>query len=307
MSQGWGGGGERDLRVDGENFVEECKLYHQLATTRVPTNLTWIKAFRNGDLLVVPHLPEENKVSIHVVDGDFPNCYEYEDGDTTCQNHRIKIRESHGLDGNLSIDNHVLAAWRGKLPWMRLPILQIPSYENHFQKILVALKENPHVRYDKSSLEDFLSSTRERVVAFIQEELNKVAPSKTAISFEAICEYLLKADGYSIEGRNSFDGQGGDLDLRCRRLRRSLSPFEPGETILFAQVKKHKGTSDQQGVDQVVKMMARNPGAEGCVMSLADHFSEEAKKLAEANGVLLINGKEIARLFLANFADKTEA
>lgn len=301
LSQGWGGGsGEKNLRIDGATFVEECKAYHQLATTRVPTNLTWIKEFKDGDLLVVPHLPEDNKVSIHVVDGDFPKCYEYIENDSTCQNHRIRIKESYGLDGNISIDNVDVVAWRGKLPWMRLPVLRISGYERNFKGILDKLKSDPCSRFDQSDLDDYLGNVRKEILGIVRDRLGNISPSNAKISFEKVCEHLLKAEGYTIGRGNHFDGKGGDIDLTCTRLRRDFSPFEYGETRLFVQAKKHNGTSDQEAVLQLIKMMEKDQAADGCVMSLANDFTEDARKMAESNGVLLLTGETICRLFLAN-------
>jgi hypothetical protein len=105
ISQGWGGGEKQDLQVDSEDFVARCRNYYELATTRVPSNLTWMREFKDGDMLVTPHLPENGKVSIHLIDGDFPSCYAYLSGDSTHMNHCIKVKESFGLQGNISIYN----------------------------------------------------------------------------------------------------------------------------------------------------------------------------------------------------------
>lgn len=66
LSQGWGGGNEANLNVANADFVTRCTSYYKLATTRVPSNLTRMRDLKRGDLLVVPHLPEYGKVSIHV-------------------------------------------------------------------------------------------------------------------------------------------------------------------------------------------------------------------------------------------------
>ena len=62
-----------DLRREPDTFVRDCfECYKPLGmkSTRVPTNLLRIRQFRDGDVLVVPHLPERGKVSILLVDGD---------------------------------------------------------------------------------------------------------------------------------------------------------------------------------------------------------------------------------------------
>ena len=67
-------------------------------------------------------------------------------------------------------------------------------------------------------------------------------------------------------------------------------------------MKKHTGTTDRHAVEQLLPMMRQEPNAEGCVMSLADSFSEEAEELAQNHGILLMGGDEICRLLLDELA-----
>ena len=90
--------------------------------------------------------------------------------------------------------------------------------------------------------------------------------------------------------------EGGDVDLRCLRERADLSPFESGQVTLFVQIKKHLGTTDEKPVKQLLKMMAKEPMVEGCVMSLAEDFTSEAISLAKRNGILLLDGESISKL-----------
>src|ERR1041384_2441344 len=137
MSQGWGGGEENlDLRRD--DFVQVCLRRYQpsgMKTTRVPTNLLRIRALKDNDLLVTPHLPDYGKLVINVVDGDYPECYEYVQDDDDHQNHRIKVKQFYGLDSNIDIHNATVSAWYGKLQWLRLPVLPIPEHQDAFETI----------------------------------------------------------------------------------------------------------------------------------------------------------------------------
>ena len=101
ISQGWGGCGDVDLNLRDENFINKTFKYHKCRTTRTPSNLTYMRDFKDGDLLVMPRLPTYGTVSIHIVDGDYPDCYRYDTTDQTSQNHRIKVGESFGLDGGV--------------------------------------------------------------------------------------------------------------------------------------------------------------------------------------------------------------
>ena len=136
ISQGWGGGVEANLDLHQEDFVSKAFTYYNCRTTRIPSNLTRIRDFNDGDMLVMPHLPEYGKVSIHIVDGDYPRCYRYEASDHTHQNHRIKIKDSFGLKGEFSIYGTELLEYRASLRSLQLPVLPIPHFFEVFSDIV---------------------------------------------------------------------------------------------------------------------------------------------------------------------------
>ena len=298
LCQGWGGGEQGSLSLEQEDYAERCRERYELSSTRIPTNLSRIRDFRDGDVLVVPHLPENGTVSVHVVDGDFPDCYAYLASDSWHLNNQIKVRASYGLDGQISIYNSLLAPWYGKLQWMRLPILPMEEYGGIFAELIDHLVASPAATYPPSEINEYFEALTQRLLGVLKEDLIKISPSVSAISFEKVCEYLLTEVGYSIVARNQYDREGGDIDLRCVRERSSLSPFESGQVTLFVQVKKHTGTSDAHAVEQLLRMMKREPGADGCVMTLAENYTTEAAALAKKEGILLLNGESTRRLLL---------
>jgi hypothetical protein len=261
-----------------------------------------MRSFKDGDLLVVPHLPWHGTVSVHVVDGDFPACYAYRDADPLHLNHGVKVRASFGLNGGISIYNHELTTWYARLRGLQLPVIQVPDLEATFRTIISDLTQTPDKKHPESKLHDYLANTLAEAVRVTKERFSCMPASASAISFESVCEYLLSTWGYRIVGRNEYDGQGGDVDLRCARQRTDSSPFESGETELLVQVKRHVGTTDGWPVEQLVKMIAVNPTADGCVMSLADSFTPEAVALANQHGITLMNGDTICRLVLARLS-----
>jgi hypothetical protein len=302
LSQGWGGGETRNLNVNQEEFVTQCRDFYGLASTRVPTSLTKIRRFKDGDLLVTPHLPENGKVSTHVVAGDFPSCYDYRTDDSTHLNHRIRLKESYGTDGTISIHNTRFDAWRAKLPSLRLPILDIAKFEASFRNAIEEKREKPTLIIGVSPLEEYIEKVRSDLLSMLQKKLADISNSGRPISFESVCERLLSSAGYRIVKQHKYDRAGGDIDYWCVRDRSDISRFENGQTLLFVQVKKHTGTSGVGGVEQLVNMIKKEPEADGCVMSLADDFSPEAVGLAEKEGIVLLNGKEISELLLEHLA-----
>jgi len=306
LSQGWGGGREANLNVADDDFVANCRTYHHLKTTRIPSNLTRIRDLKRGDLLVTPHLPTHGEVSIHVVADDFPACYQYVRDDDH-QNHRIAIERSYGLGHEVSIRSLGLAAWYGKLQWLRLPIIPIPQHESSFRSIIDKLDKAPEYRFGASLLGEYLDELRKSVLLQLRGKLEDIRSSGTEISFEAICEQLLVSAGYRVVRRNQYDSEGGDVDLRCVRERSDASPFEAGQTTLCVQVKKHTGTTDDSSVKQLLAMIADEPSVDGCVMSLGNSFTEEAQEMANNNGILLMTGDIVCRLLLEELGRQADA
>ena|SRR5579859_2069254 len=300
MCQGWGGG-EQNLDLRREPFVQECLAAYKndgMNSSRIPTNLQRIRQFRDGDLLVVPNLPEDQKVSVVLVDGDFPQCYEWK-RDETHLNHRIRLKKkSYGLEGNISIYNVILTGWYAKLQWLRLPVLPIPDHQAAFERLISEIEKEPKAIFAESKLDEYLGQMLKDIMDDLVQKLRKINPASGPISFEAVCERLVRAAGYDVIGKHGYDKQGGDFDLRCSRSRTSVSPFESGDVNLYIQAKKYEGTTDELAVQQLLKMMKNDQTAEGCVMSLGDDYSSKASELAKQNDIVLMNGRDICQLLL---------
>lgn len=292
LSQGWGGGMDAGLDIRNDDFVQKCVSYYGMKTTRVPSNLTRIREFKDDDILVSPHVPSYGLVTITVVKGDFPLCYRYEANDGSHQNHRIAIKEHYGTDGSISMYNHVLANYRGKLRWRRLPVLAITQYESIFNQVIARFKADPSTQLLASELDEYIENQKQELINLLKKSLREITPSGRGISFERICEYILERNGYRVARRNQYSGTGGDIDLLCQRDMSAL-PFESGEFRLLVQVKKHEGDTDEQAVNQLLEMMNTGVNGSGCVMSLGDDYSQEARVLGEKHAIALMNGDEI--------------
>ena len=255
-------------------------------------------------MLIVPHLPEDGKVSIHIVNGDFPDCYIYDRSDGRDLNHRIKLKCSFGLDGEISIYNEDLLAWYAKLRWLRYPVLATPQFYEIFSEVVEKITLDDSRRFEPSDLNDFLNRCSNRIRCILTENLRDISASGGAISFEGVCECLLEANGYHIIRRNQYDRKGGDVDLECRRSRSYTSIFETGDVVLFVQVKKHEGQTDEKAVNQVLRMLKRQPEADGCVMSLGECFTDKAIRLARDNGIVLIDSDQICGLLMSLLSNR---
>ena len=218
LSQGWGGGSnEANLDLRQGNFVNECAGFHNLTTTSIATNLSRIRNFKDGDILINPHIPARGCLSIHEIKGDFPECYIYIPDDPTYLNHRINLHNSIGLepDQQISIYNVNLAEYCAKLRNLRLPVLPIPEFEILFKNIINEFHNDHQQEYAASELDEYLYKLAEGTVDYLIEKLRKIAPAGEGISFENLCERLLVLQGYKIVNRHLYDRQGEDVDIHC--------------------------------------------------------------------------------------------
>ncbi len=303
VSQGWGGGTSGNLGLHTKDFVSNTRSCYGLSTTRIATNLSRMKEFRDDDILVLPHLPEYGVVSLHIVDGNFPSCYEYDPSDSTDQNHRIKVKRSFGMNGEISVWNVDLAPYHAKLRWLRLPVLPMPQF-TIFEKLVkeMSAESAGQAQYGPSELNDFLYNMARSVGDKATEKMREMPASGGAISFEALCEKIVLGSGYGykVVDRNRYNREGGDLDLICQR---EGTVFETGDVTLCIQIKKHEKKTGEEAVGQVVGMLEDRPSAHGCVMSAADGFTEEAEKMADDHGIALLNRRDIFRLLMPQLPD----
>ena len=179
-----------------------------------------------------------------------------------------------------------------------------PDCEGIFSRILDEMAEDPSGKLAPSKLDEFIDGLARKAEDLLTSELRSMPPAAGAISFERLCERLLESAGYEIEAHNQYDRQGGDADLRCSRSRGDTSPYEGGDVTLFVQVKKHEGETDEWAVEQVLKMMEAEPHADGCVMSVADGYTDSAKKRAEGNAVVLLDKSAICSQLLSLLAGR---
>lgn len=114
--------------------------------------------------------------------------------------------------------------------------------------------------------------------------------------FENLVEWYLKSLGARIykPSKNESATEEGDADR--------IGYFDNIKTAIMVQVKKHEGTTDDWAVQQIKAYKANhNYGdyhTQMWVISSCKEYSDNAKNLAEAEGIRLINGIEFAKMIL---------
>ncbi|WP_370295764.1 restriction endonuclease [Rossellomorea marisflavi] len=296
--QGWG---QHSLQND--RFTQETQSHYRLKTARTPNSLSRIKSLKDEDILLIPHFPDKGQISLAIVDGHYPECYEWVEGMPHHLNHGIKVKKVYGLQGEISMYNHRLIEWYGKLGSLRLPIIRLKHMEDTITEMVKMLDHDPDMAFEKSTMDDYLAKQTDQMLDSLLDQLQRLSPSGSDLSFEKVCEDLLLKYGYKLVRRNYYDGKKGDADLVLIKEHSAHSPFEIGEYYLFVQIKKHKGETDDHAVQQLITIMedeAEYVPSKGCVISLAESFTETAEAKAEEAGIKMINGSELTRLLAQN-------
>lgn len=116
--------------------------------------------------------------------------------------------------------------------------------------------------------------------------------------FEELVRQLMLALGATsseIPSKAMYGMSKADVDIIADFIHLGLQ--------IYVQVKKHHGTSDETAVQQIIEALKiDNPDGTkpilGWVINSAS-FSEKAESLANANGIRVINGDELAEMILS--------
>lgn len=165
------------------------------------------------------------------------------------------------------------------------------------QNAMTRFSEHKPINLHSSILE----SSQEKVLAMIRDDLD---PNK----FEKLVKWYFHRVGATttdIPAKNE-PGKEGDADV--------IAVFEGIKTIIYVQAKHYRGTTSSWALEQIADYVVQNESIDdgyvriGWVVSSADGYSAECRKAAQQKHVLLIDGREFAKMLLeAGIANLDEA
>lgn len=319
LSIGWSDLSEdafiKDVKERGEEAINTAmqKAGWKLPLPKNRWNLwRFINEMKKGDLVVVPTW------------GEF-SLFEIED-DLVLSNQSMEVslfKDWNGKYAVLNEDGYLYNA-EGKcvdLGFYRkvTPIeLNIPREGYTDQDLYSRMK----IRQTNADISDLHISIINAYNAFIEKKpinlkdkiveetakklLDLVEKFTNDIKFEELVRWYLKSLGARVEkpSKNESKTEDGDAD--------AVGYFDSIKTAIMVQVKKHKENSetDDWAVQQIKAYKANhNYGdyfTQMWVISSSKKFNDEAKNLAEAEGVRLIDGIEFAKMILdAGLEDMT--
>lgn len=314
LRQGWGAYGMRvDIPV--ENFkeawyknwgteTEEDKIESRYYNVKIMTEINI------GDLVIVPKVSLNEAFvcrSFTILRCTGTYGFEVLNG-TDDFGHYIEVEDVLSCSYDLNELSYVIS---GKFIAYQSPLNRVKN--NSFIEAvdkLIELKITEPERFEKeseTSLAKVASATVEARQVYLSNIVNVIQnwPNK---KLEIIIQELFAKNGYVKTDNNWYDGEGGDVDIAFKcfaentLMENIYSLCDDTEMPeIFIQAKKKTGTdnNDINGIMQLLKMAQKVSNKPILiVINLTSDFTNDAKRLAKDEGVILINGIMFASLLV---------
>ena len=272
-------------------------------TPRTRHNLwRFIEGFKKGDWIIVP---SSGVFSIYELESEMPSPI----SDLAIE----ELKDWHG--NSININNGLLSRDSKTIDigffWKVKPIALKISRRKYADSALTARMKyrmtNANISDLTESIKVALDSYNEKkpinihstiidntcdvVLSSIKKELN---PDK----FEKLISLYFQEIGATnvfIPAKNEH-GKEGDADI--------VSVFEKQKLIIYIQAKYQSGKTNDWGVHQILDYKINKESIDdgynkiAWVVTTANQFSEEAERVANENGIQLINGLEFSKMLL---------
>ena len=315
LRQGWGAS-EMDVTKSLDNFTAAWQNNWEDAPgekkiTRKYNNLRIMLDIKPDDIIVIP------KVSVsHDYVGRFftvaicEELYSFSlpKNGTNDFGHCIKVKPlfsvPYDFDGASQSVSNKFGVYRSALNrvWsddFYLAVESLLESHNHGKEFFAEQNGN-YLKILSDTTMNARNSYLSQMVSEMQKWQNK--------TLENIIEQLFNKNGYTTKDNNHYDGEGGDIDLvfqsyNDNTLMSNIYDLTDKENApdIYVQAKKktHTDYNDVKGIEQLLQM-DKKEGKRNIliVINLADDFTEAARKLAEDNGVILLNGMNFASLLV---------
>ena len=302
LRQGWGWKGTRLNNKDGE--TEPIPYEQWIANVPEDTREWFSRKYRNlsimlnikaGDTIIIPKVPSWNQFTICKAAGtyQFKPLKNY-DGDDFHHAIPIDVDSIREADYYSSEDAKNIHA---KLRGYQSPINNV--YNDVVINAVSRLIESPEREHMKISLIDMVGDIRDDILKNHFNRFRDLGPKAT----ENIVKSLFERMGFEYISGNSYDRQGGDADLIfADNIATELGDFSDNSISknIYVQVKNKSGNDDKdiEGIYQLIRITQDEPGASKILISTADSFSEECKRMADKESVLLISANGFLRLVM---------
>jgi len=290
LRQGWGDSGfallTDDQRVDKEKWVETYRSkWEESPSSQRFAILSRMLEIGCGEIVVVPKMPEWNQFTVGRVSGDY----------------RFEVSGIHDDFGHIvPIDPGSVRTFDYKANDDAYMVSGLFSRANHRSAISFCYGIE-HVAATNKLLERQSNLKAGDSIELSHAPLNNAfKAAATALRdqvatwnghrFEEAVRQAFRDQGFEVKVHRHYDGQGGDVDILVSPPARH-GLFQPEE--IAVQVKCKQGTDmyDKEAVTQIVKWAdSQASSAVKYVISSASGFTDDARKSAGENDVVLIGG-----------------
>lgn len=262
-----------------------------------------MKEFKLGDLLIVPKNPKFRHFYILEVIGDYYYDYEKRDGNDDFR-HVIPVKIIKSAYYNSDNCTRIIS---NKFRAYQSPVNRVmdKAFIDSIEEIIASdLEYNKDVS-NFEALDVWNDEKFESLAEHLLEQINNWSPRK----LEEIIKVLFEENGFECIGNNIYDKKGGDIDLLFNFPKNQLwndlisldiTDVEYNRPKLAVQVKNKRGNdvNIKEGIDQLIKMKDKDniKASYNILLNTTREVDIESKEYAKENDILVVHGKEFAKI-----------
>jgi hypothetical protein len=244
----------------------------------------------SGDRIVVPKIPQWDTFALAEVDQGytFDDAPAEQRGDHKDYRHTISVRNVKHF--------HYHSREKARIIHKKMRAYQSAVNKVWNQDFLDAV-ETLLTRESETSIlgiAEIFGTVKDELAASLLTRVRKMGWR----DLENLVESLFKESGYEVVERHRYDGQGGDADLVVTTKLPLLDEFTDMDLNIYVQVKNKDGKDydDVHHVEQLIKISRDAVNSLKVLISTTDEFTPEAKRHAQENNVILLDGMGLVRL-----------
>ena len=308
LRQGWGAPGCALLTADGQRvdraeFLEGyIEAYEEEASPRRFAILTRMLDLNDGDVVVIPKMPEWNQFTIaRVSHPGYEFDYESELDDYRHIVH-IESESVRTFDYRANEYAYLISGLFARAN--HRPAISFCYSAEQIQAACLLLEQPNNINPNPNLPEEFYRTAIDDAFRTAAIALDEQIKNWNGPRFEKAVWQAFKDQGYEMKSPRRYDGQGGDVDMLVSPPTSPYGVFLPGE--IAVQVKWIQGVDndDANAVAQIIQWAeSQGSNAAKYVISSASGFTEDAQNHAADGDVILIGGLQ-TMCFLLGVADR---
>ena len=305
LRQGWGSPGStlqtaEGRRVDKPHWEAAYRAYwNEAPSPQRYSILTRMLDLTDGDVVVIPKMPERNEFTIaRVRDG-----YRFEPEKKTSDfGHILAVRQASIRTFGYRANNDAFLVSGLFARASHRSAISFCANTEHLEAIhqLLQRPSSPTSKPQKELSRAAIDKSFELAAKALRDHVN----AWNGPPFEEAVRQAFRDQGYTIKGRRRYDREGGDADIVVSPPATPYGLFLPGEIAVQVKWKQGVDENDEESVKQIEKWAkSEESDAAKYVISSASGFTDKAHELATANNVVLIGGLQ-TMCFLLGVPDR---